>query len=411
MTSRLAASHGEAWVRLSGLTIIALLTAFFGGARPAAAQLTAADSAAVLVATAADFEERGELEVARALYEEILRRYPGTPGAEMARARLEGLGAPAGPTPAGPAQGGAPQDRRGDTEFRVWSTLYGLWLGGVAVPLLADASSSESHGVGLLIGGPVGYLAGRVFSRSLSVGRSRTISWAGTWGTWQGVGWAHALNLGADPGCEYCEPGEQEAVAAALAGGVAGIVTAALLSRDTSEGTASATYLGSLWGTWFGLGGATALDLDDEAMWASTLLVGNAGLIAGALAGSRFDLSSRRAHLISLGGLIGGFGGVGLVLITKPNSTSGEFAIPLAASLAGLGLGALLTPEGDGAPEGASSAARAASGSLSPALLNWSDGARPEVGLPMPFPTTVLDPERNGRRHTAWHVPLLRLRF
>ncbi len=398
-------------VRLSGLTIIALLAGFLGGARPAAAQVTAADSAAVLVATAGDFEERGELDVARALYEEVVRRYPDTPGAALARARLEGLGAPAGAVPVGLGQGGAAQDRRGDTEFRVWSTLYGLWLGGVAVPMLADARSSESHGVGLLLGGPVGYLAGRVFSRSLSVGRSRTISWAGTWGTWQGVGWAHALNLGVDPDCEYCDPDDQEAFTAAVAGGLAGIATAALLARETSEGTAAATYLGSLWGTWFGLGGAVALDLDDDAMWASTLLVGNAGLIAGALAGSRFDLSSRRAHMISLGGLIGGFGGVGISLITKPDSDSGAFAIPLATSLAGLGLGALLTPEGDGAPEGASSAARAAPGSLSPALLNWSDGARLEVGLPLPFATTVLDPRRNGRRHTAWNVPLLRLRF
>ena len=398
-------------VRLSGLTIIALLAAALGGLRPAAAQLTAADSAAVLVATAADFEERGELEVARALYEEVVRRYPGTPGAALARARLEGLGAPAGAVPAGLGQGGVLQDRRGDTEFRVWSTLYGLWLGGVAVPMLADARSSESHGVGLLLGGPVGYLAGRVFSPSLSVGRSRTISWTGTWGTWQGVGWAHALNLGVDPDCEYCDPDDQEAFTAAVAGGLAGIATAALLARDTSEGTASATYLGSLWGTWFGLGGAVALDLEDDAMWASTLLVGNAGLIAGALAGSRFDLSSRRAHMISLGGLIGGFGGVGIALIAKPDSDSGAFAIPLAASLAGLGLGVLLTPEDDGAPEGESSAAGAASGSLSPALLNWSDGGRLEVGLPLPFATTVVDPRRNGQRHTAWNVPLVSLRF
>lgn len=399
------------WARCSGLAIVAFLAAALGGPRPAAAQVTAADSAAVLVATAGDFEERGELDIARALYEEVVRRYPGTPGAALARARLDGLGAPAGPTAAGPAPGGAPQDRRGDTEFRVWSTLYGLWLGGVAVPMLADARSSESHGVGLLLGGPVGYLAGRVFSPSLSVGRSRTISWAGTWGTWQGVGWAHALNLGADPGCEYCEPGEREAFTAAVAGGLAGIITAGLLSRDTSEGTASATYLGSLWGTWFGLGGAVALDLEDDAMWASTLLVGNAGLIAGTLAGSRFDLSSRRAHMISLGGLIGGFGGVGIALITKPDSDSGAFAIPLATSLVGLGLGVLLTPEGDGAPEGESSAAGAASGSVSPALLNWSGGARLKVGLPLPFATTVPDPRQNGQRHTAWNVPLLRLRF
>ncbi len=396
--------------RLSGLTIIALLAAALGGPRPAAAQLTATDSAAVLVATAADFEERGELEVARALYEEVVRRYPGTPGAALARARLEGLGALESPTPAGLPPGAVLQDRRGDTEFRVWSTMYGLWLG-VAVPMLADASGSEPYGAGLLLGGPTGYLVGRVFSRSLSVGRSRTISWAGTWGTWQGMGWAHALNLGADPGCDYCDPGEKETVTAALAGGLAGIVTAGLLARETSEGTAAATYLGSLWGTWFGLGGATALDLDDEAMWASTLLVGNAGLIAGALAGSRFDLSSRRAHMISLGGLIGGFGGVGIVLITKPGSTSGEFAIPLATSLVGLGFGALLTGEPADAPAGESSNARAVAGPLSPALLNWSAGEQVAVGLPLPFPTTVFDSGRNGRRHTAWHVPLVRLRF
>ena len=372
----------------------------------AAAQVTAADSAAVLVATAGDIEERGELEVARFLYEEIIRRYPDTPGAELARARLEGLGV----TPARPRPAGVTQDRRGDTEFRVWSTLYGLWLGGVAVPMLAGARSSESHGVGLLLGGPVGYLAGRVFSRPLSVGRSRTISWAGTWGTWQGVGWAQALNLGADPGCEYCGPGEREAVAAALAGGLSGIVTAALLARETSEGTAAATYLGSLWGTWFGLGGATALDMNDEAMWVSTLLLGNAGLVAGALAGRRFDLSSRRAHMISLGGLIGGFGGVGIVLIAEPGNVDSDIAIPLAASAVGLAVGALLTRDGEGTPEAGSSASPAESGSAAGVLLNWSRG-RLAIGLPMPFPTTVLDPGRNGRRHTDWNVPLLRLRF
>ncbi|WP_419166031.1 hypothetical protein [Candidatus Palauibacter sp.] len=133
-------------------------------------------------------------------------------------------------------------------------------------------------------------------------------------------------------------------MATALVGGLAGILTGALLSRsEISEGTAASTYLGSLWGTWFGLAGATALDLDDEAMWTSTLLVGNAGLLAGALAGSKLDISSRRAHMIGLGGLIGGFGGIGIVLIAEPSSSSGDFAVPLATSAAGLVLGALLT--------------------------------------------------------------------
>ncbi|WP_423926031.1 tetratricopeptide repeat protein [Candidatus Palauibacter sp.] len=368
----------------------------------AVAQVTAADSAAVLVATAGDFEARGELEVARALYEEVVRRYPDTPGAERARARLAGL-----------APATTPQDRRGDTEFRVWSTLYGLWLG-VAVPSLADAHGSEPYGVGLLLGGPAGYLAGRAFSRSrsLSVGQARTITWAGTWGVWQGLGWAHALDLRARRGCDYCGPDENAVVATALAGGLAGILTGTLLSRgEVTEGTAASTYLGSLWGTWFGLAGAGVLDLDDTAVWTSTLLVGNAGLLAGALAGSKLDLSSRRAHMISLGGLIGGFGGIGIVLIAEPSSSSsGDFAIPLAASLVGLGLGALLTRDREGAPGEGSGAAPAASGLLAGALLTRS-GNKLAVGLPMPFATTVRDPERSGRRHTAWNVPLLAVRF
>ena len=371
-----------------------------------AAQVSAADSAAVLVATAGDFEARGDVEVARALYEEVLRRYPNTPAAEVARTRLEGLGAPGGPTPAGPARAATPRDRRGDTEFRVWSTMYGLWLG-VALPILADAQGSEPYGVGLLIGGPAGYLAGRAFSRSrsLSVGQARTVSWAGTWGTWQGLGWAHALNLGRDADCDYCGPAEESVVAAALSGGLAGLLAGGLISRaDITEGAAASSYLGSLWGTWVGLAGATALDFDDVATWRSTLLVGNAGLLAGALAGRRFGLSSRRAHMISLGGLIGGFGGIGIVLIAEPSSSSEDVAIPLAGSLVGLGLGALFTRGLDETPEGASS------GSGAPALLNWSEGEF-SAGLPLPFPATVPDPRREGGLHTAWHVPLLNIRF
>ena len=106
-----------------------------------------------------------------------------------------------------------------------------------------------------------------------------------------------------------------------------------------------------------------------------------------------------------------GFGGVGIVLIAEPGNADSDIAIPLATSAVGLALGVLLTGDGEGTSEAESSASPAASGPAAGALLNWSDGARLEVGLPMPSPTTVFDPERNGRRHTAWNVPLLRLRF
>ena len=201
-------------------------------------------------------------------------------------------------------------------------------------------------------------------------------------------------------------------VATALAGGLAGILAGGLLARgEITEGTAASTYLGSLWGAWVGLAGANVLDLDDEATLTSTLLVGNAGLLAGALVGSRFDLllpprahdqprrpdrrlrrDRHRAHRAAE---------------QRPASV---FAIPLATSAAGLVLGALLTRESAGAANGESSASPAGSSPLAGALLNGS-GGRLAVGVPMPFPTTVHDPERTGRRHTAWNVPLLRLRF
>ena len=101
---------------------------------------------------------------------------------------------------------------------------------------------------------------------------------------------------------------------------------------------------------------------------------------------------------------------VGIVLIAEPGNADSDIAIPLATSAVGLALGVLLTGDGEGTSEAESSASPAASGPAAGALLNWSgDGLA--VGLPLPSPTTVFDPARNGRRHTAWNVPLLRLRF
>ncbi|WP_419933966.1 tetratricopeptide repeat protein [Candidatus Palauibacter sp.] len=72
--------------------------------------------------------------------------------------------------------------------------------------------------------------------------------------------------------------------------------------------------------------------------------------------------------------------------------------------------GALLTRDRAGAANGAFSASPAGSGPLAGALLNGS-GGKLAVGMPLPFPTTLHDLERTGRGHTAWNVPLLRLRF
>ncbi len=100
--------------------LVAVLSAPLSAPLPASAQITGADSAAALLAAAAEFESRGERDVAESLYRHIVDRFPGTPAAVTARGRLDAAVA-------------ARSQAGGETELRVWSTLYGIWSG-MAVP-------------------------------------------------------------------------------------------------------------------------------------------------------------------------------------------------------------------------------------------------------------------------------------
>ena len=125
-----------AWRR--GVLALAISALFFsvttlapGGIE---AQVTAADSAAVLLQAATAFEQDGQWEVAEALLIHITERYGGTPAALTARSRLAA----------------APADRVGRVSgmvLPVFGTLYGLWLG-VAVPAVLGTDSEEALGAG-----------------------------------------------------------------------------------------------------------------------------------------------------------------------------------------------------------------------------------------------------------------------
>jgi len=111
--------------------------------QPAAAQRTAADSAAILLAAAVDLQARGELETAQLLHSLILESFPGTAAAESAEARL----------------GVIAKDRSrsgGEIELKVWSALFGLWQG-LAIPDAMNAGNT-GYGVGLLAGACYGML-------------------------------------------------------------------------------------------------------------------------------------------------------------------------------------------------------------------------------------------------------------
>lgn len=387
-----AVGSGVSWgMRIPVLTRMLpaalLLAVCFAAATPLAAQPTRADSAAVLLATAIAFESEGERGVAEELYRHITEHFAGTPAADSALARLD-------------RQLGA----GGEIELRVWATTYGLWTG-VAVPIAFDADGPEPYGVGLLVGGPAGYLAAHRFvgSRAVSPGQARAITWGGTWGAIQGAGWAQALDLGEDSG-----ETPQAQVASMIAGGAIGIGAGLLASRhEITPGTATSAMAGSLWGLWFGVATAVLMDMDEDPTITTAMLFGNAGLLAGTLAGSRLPLSRGRARLISVGGLIGGFGGLGLALIGNVDNEKTAIALPFIGSVAGLIAGGALT-RGDDVREDPFDASSA--GPAPGALINWTGGA---LSLSTPLPIPWRDPavRMEGRSGLAWKVPLVNVRF
>jgi hypothetical protein len=226
--------------------------------------------------------------VAEALFQYVSERFSDTPAGAAALQALRAV-------PAGAMSQGS------RVELQVWSTLYGLWLG-VAVPGALGASGSEPYGLGLLLGGPGGFLAGRALanSRPLSEGQVRAITFGGTWGTWQGFGWARVLGIGEKevcPGPNFCyteDAGSRTVFSSLVVGGLAGIATGTVLSRKPiSAGTATTVNFGAFWGTWFGVAGSVLADLEGDSFLATTLLGGNAGLVAAALLHPGWNLSRR----------------------------------------------------------------------------------------------------------------------
>ena len=390
-------------ILLRGLLLLALSAAALSAPNPASAQLTRADTAAALLAVAEDFENGDANDIAEALYRHILERFSGTAAAETARTRLEDVT-------------GRQSRAGGEVELKVWTSLYGLWQG-VAIPLALDVDDSEPYGLGLLVGGPAGFLLGRELARSRprSLGQARAITWGGTWGAIQGWGWARALDFGdAQRGYDGRIYGDDESMEATFAsmivGGALGIGGGlALARREITPGTATSAMLGSLWGTWFGFSTAFLADVEGDGLTAAAMIVGNVGLALGAQAG-RIPLSRARARLISVGGLVGAFGGLGVSLIAQPESDKTVVATILAGSVAGLLVGAAGTRGDRGESDPSEDLEAAASLPAPGSLLNWSDG---DWAFSTPLPTPVLEPTSRsaGRDALVWKVPLLKVRF
>ncbi|MGD8322324.1 MAG: hypothetical protein PVJ02_17870 [Gemmatimonadota bacterium] len=403
------------------ISVLALVLGLMllGGTLPrsASAQTSPSDSAAVLLDAATHFEAQGQTAVADALYRLIVGRFPETDAARRARLRLADM-----TTVARNGEPGA-----GRVELVVWTTTYGLWLG-VAVPGALGAEDPEPYGVGLLLGGPAGYLTGKMLAhaRPLTEGQARAITLGGTWGTWQGLGWVKVLDLGAHHTDCFTYPTVPDGSTTAtdcyesvddtratftgmVVGGVAGIAAGTVLSRrDITAGVATTVNFGALWGTWFGFAAGYLAGQEDDGLLATTLLGGDAGLLGTALLAPGWNPSRSRARIVSIYGVIGGLSGLGLDLVLQPDDDKVAVGLPLAGSLLGLALGAGTTRSYD-APGGAR---RGEGGGLpSGALISVRDGSW-TVDPPVPYPVMVERPGPSGmERRPALGVTLLSARL
>jgi hypothetical protein len=364
------------------LLVVALGALF--PARGEAQQVTRSDSAAIFLDAARMLDARGQGAAADAIYQLILERFPDTFAADAARSRVR-----------------VPVTDRistssGAVELKVWSTLYGLWLG-VAVPAAFGAEGSEAYGVGLLVGGPVGFLVGQGLARSgsLSDAQARAVTFGGTWGTWQGFGWSRVLDLGEGFECDgdlcVSDGGAEETFAAMVVGGIGGIAVGSVLSRkNITPGIASTVSFSALWGTWFGTAAGVLIDAEDDGLLAASLIGGDAGLVTAAILAPRWNMSRNRARLISIAGVIGGLAGGGIDLIVRPDDEKAAVAIPLAGSIIGLAIGAVTTRSYDARNPGGDENDGAGS-----ALLRLDHG-RFSIDMPIPH-LAALPHTRNGR--------------
>jgi len=370
---------------------------------PAMAQVAPADSASVLLDAARAFEAEDRWDVAEALYRLIVRRYGQTSAAADARTRLAdpptevvyGDGTTeltVWMTMYGAFLGVAVPASLGADDPEPYGA--GLLIGGPAGfaagrSLARSLRLTEGQARAITLGGSWGTWQGFGWREVFDIGVQQ-----------------HCETFEGRTNCWGLEDSFEESFAGMIVGGLAGITAGALLSgRDITPGVGTAVNFGSLWGTWFGIAGAVLTDMEDDDALAATLMGGNAGLLATALLAPGWNVTRSRARMVSILGVLGGIAGAGVDLIVQPDDAKVGIAIPLVGSIIGLVVGAHATraPE----PETLGSLDDPTQG----ALIGFTDG-RLAFGAPVPVPTFVpMDGPRGTQWKPALSLDLFRARF
>ena len=220
---------------------------------------------------------------------------------------------------------------RGELVF--WSTVGGIFTAANVCVMAGCRSQREYAGVyTLTVGGSLG-LAALASRNGVAQGEAQLYNSAQTWGSWNAV----AINDGFAR-----DSGEAAVAVGAQAGGLlAGI--GLWRTWHPTQGDVALTNSFLLWSTVLSLWVDVAADR--EPTLREVVLVGDVGLVLGALVSTRAKMSRGRTLLVDVGGVIGVLGGGLIGVGTRSSGPLGTSL--LIGTAAGLGIAAVSTRNWD----------------------------------------------------------------
>ena len=200
-------------------------------------------------------------------------------------------------------------DDGGRVGLSIWGTGYGI-ANGIFLAALADGNE-KAYALAMLTGGALGFGVPWIWSekRHVDDARATLMTFGGSWGLWQGLGWPYAL---AD------SPSKNQILIPGIAAGLTGVVGAGILTADREISQGDAEMITSLpgWTSIYWLWLATIFGSEDgRFILGSTLLAGDIGVIGGVLLAPHVERSRNDIRLVNVGGLLGGLTGSAIAVI------------------------------------------------------------------------------------------------
>lgn len=200
-------------------------------------------------------------------------------------------------------------DDSGRVGLAVWGTGYGI-ANGIFLSALADGGA-KSYAVAMLTGGALGFGIPWIWSekRNVDEARATLMTFGGSWGLWQGLGWPYAV---------FDNPSKNQILIPGIVAGLTGVVGTGFLTADREISQGDAAMMTTLpgWTSIYWLWLAIISGAESERfILGSTLLAGDIGVIGGVLLAPHIERSRNDIRLINVGGLLGGLTGSAIAVI------------------------------------------------------------------------------------------------